>query len=97
MDKCPKCNEQDMIYEDEILFYCWICGYCAPPKSTNETVWILVRIRLVDQEHKKPDIITHVSLSEVPLMEALLNQLTNIQNLVRNEGYAIEEWGVTNG
>lgn len=61
------------------------------------TVWINIRCRLIDPEHKKPDRKKAVLIAlAIPLSETL-DTLKKIEKLVSEENYVIDEVIVKSG
>jgi len=59
-------------------------------------IWIHVKFKLIDPEHKKPDRHKAVTFSIAELIEEIEENLKAIEKLI-NEGYIIEEMRVVSG
>ena len=60
------------------------------------TIWVHVRLRLVDPLHKKPDRTRTLLFAPHIILGDLLEKAKGIEKLVR-EGYVIEDWVVSSG
>jgi len=59
-------------------------------------IWIHLRVRLVDPQHKKPDRTRVMLIAPHIVLEEILEKARGIETLIK-EGYIIEDWVVTNG
>lgn len=57
-------------------------------------IWIHIKFKLVDPQHKKPDRTRIILITPAMILDELLVRARGIEALI-NEGYVIEEMKVT--
>lgn len=60
-------------------------------------IWVNVRFKLVDPEHKKPDRRKSIIISAAMDMEVIEQTFKSIESLVNTKGYVVEEMVVISG
>lgn len=66
-------------------------------KDTEDPVWIQITFQLVDPQYRRPDVIRGILFSPVISMNELLDKFREIQILIREKKYIINDVRVLNG